>query len=290
MSGSTSTEARNVTEIRGGTMSTPTSAVSFKSYGGNAPENYERYFVPSIGAPLANDLIDAASLRPGEAVLDVACGTGIVARIAAQRVGPTGSVAGLDMNAGMLEVARSASASAGISWHEAGAEAMPLPDESFDALTCQMGLQFFADKPAALREMHRVLKPGGRLLINVPGPTPDVFAILEQALARHLNPEVAGFVGRVFSLHDAGEIRRLLETASFGSIEVEASTKSLPLGAPVDFLWQYVTSTPLVAAVAQMNDENRAVLEHDVVAGWQGLLTSEELVVQLGIVTAKSRK
>jgi hypothetical protein len=94
----------------------------------------------------------------------------------------------------------------------------------------------------------------------------------------------------VFSLHDHGEIRRLLEAASFGSIEVEASTKTLPLGAPVDFLWRYVTSTPLVAAVAQMNDESRAVLEHDVVAGWQGLLAGEELVVQLGIVTAKARK
>jgi ubiquinone/menaquinone biosynthesis C-methylase UbiE len=271
-------------------MSTSVSAVSFESYGGNAPENYERYFVPAIGAPLAQDLIDAASLRPGEAVLDVACGTGIIARIAAERVGPTGIVAGLDLNAGMLEVARSVSASGGIEWYEGNAEAIPLPDESFDVVTCQMGLQFFADKPAALREMLRVLKPGGRLLINVPGPTPDVFAILEQALARHLNPEVAGFVGQVFSLHDPGEIRRLLEAASFGSIEVEASTKGLHLGAPVDFLWRYVTSTPLVAAVAQMNNESRAVLEHDVVAGWQGLLTGEELVVQQGMVTAKARK
>jgi ubiquinone/menaquinone biosynthesis C-methylase UbiE len=271
-------------------LSTSPSAVSFRSFGGNAPENYERYFVPAIGAPLAHDLIDAASLRPAEAVLDVACGTGIVARFAAERVGPTGAVAGLDVNPGMLEVARSVVASSGIEWHEAGAEAMSLPDESFDVVTCQMGLQFFADKPGALREILRVLKTGGRLLINVPGPTPDVFAILEQALTRHLNPEVAGFVGQVFSLHDPGEIRRLLEAASFGSIDVEASTKSLHLGAPVDFLWRYVTSTPLVAAVAQMNDESRAVLEHDVVAGWQGLLSGEELVVQLGIVTAKARK
>lgn len=97
-------------------------------------------------------------------------------------------------------------------------------------------------------------------------------------------------MGQVFSLRDPGEIRRLLEAASFGSIEVEASTKKLHVGAPVDFLWRYITSTPLVAAVAQMNDESRAVLEHDVVAGWQGLLTGEELVLQQGIVTAKGRK
>jgi predicted RNA methylase len=78
-----------------------------QSYGGSAPENYERYFVPAIGAPLANDLIGIAALRPGERVLDVACGTGVVARLASQAVGSAGTVAGLDINPGMLAVARS---------------------------------------------------------------------------------------------------------------------------------------------------------------------------------------
>jgi ubiquinone/menaquinone biosynthesis C-methylase UbiE len=273
----------------GGVMANSQSTVSFKSYGGNAPENYERYFVPAIGEPLAVDLVDAAALGRGEAVLDVACGTGIVARLAAERVGKTGRAAGLDMNAGMLQVARSLPASSGIEWHEANAQDLPMLDHTFDVVTCQLGLMFFPDKPAALREMRRVLKPAGRLLANLPGPTPDGFAILEQALARHLSPDAARFVGQVFSLYDPAEISELIETAGFSSVDVETSLKALYLGAPVDFLWRYVTSTPLVAAVSQMDDEGRAALEHDVVSGWQGLLTDEELVIQLPIVTVKAR-
>ena len=79
----------------------------YEAYGGSAPENYERYFIPAIGAPLATDLIDTAALRPSERVLDVACGTGVVARLAAERVGATGTVAGIDINPGMLAVALS---------------------------------------------------------------------------------------------------------------------------------------------------------------------------------------
>lgn len=100
------------------------------SYSQNAAENYERYFVPSIGRPVATTLVEAADLRGGERVLDVACGTGIVARLAAERVGPNGAVEGLDPNPGMLAVAREAASSdASMAWHEAPAETMPLPDE-----------------------------------------------------------------------------------------------------------------------------------------------------------------
>ena len=102
-----------------------------KRYAGTTAENYQRFFVPAIGAPLAADLIDIAALRPGELVLDVACGTGVVTRLAAERVGATGIVAGLDLNPGMLVVARSATPSdMAIEWHEGSAESMPLPDES----------------------------------------------------------------------------------------------------------------------------------------------------------------
>ena len=114
-------------------VSTSTTAVSFKQYGGNAAENYERYFVPTIGIPFATILLDAAGLHRGEHVLDLACGTGVVTRLAAERVGPTGAVAGLDINPAMLSVARTVPTSgAPIEWHEASAESLPLADGSFD--------------------------------------------------------------------------------------------------------------------------------------------------------------
>ena len=268
-----------------------TQPTSFEHFGGSAPENYERFFVPVIATPLATNLIDTAALRRGERVLDVACGTGIVARLAAERVGDTGTVAGIDLNPGMLEVARSVTPSSMvIEWHQSSAEAMPLPDEAFDVVLCQMGLQFVPDKLAALREMQRVLAPGGRLIINVVGPKPRVFAILAEALAHHIKPEVSAFVDLVFSLHDTGELQHLISGAGFREVAIQSDTRTLRLPAPEEFLWQYVESTPLANAVAQVDDATRAALERDVVAKWQAFSEDGALTLHLGVVVATARK
>jgi len=262
-----------------------------KAYGGNAPENYERFFVPAIGAPLATDLVCRAALRPSERVLDVACGTGVVARLASQHVGGTGTVAGLDIHPGMLAVARSATPPGmAIHWHQASAEAMPLADAAFDAVLCQIGLQFMPDKPAALREMQRVLAPGGRLVLNVPGPTPQLFTIMAEALERHVGPQAAGFVNHVFSLHDTAQLQNLISGAGFRDVSLQADTKSLRLPPPEEFLWQYVHSTPLAAAVAQVDDDRRGSLERAVVAKWQEFEQDRALVLQVRIVVATARK
>ncbi|MDP8927806.1 MAG: methyltransferase domain-containing protein [Actinomycetota bacterium] len=123
--------------------------ISFETYGGSAPENYRRYFVPAIGEPLARDLLQVADLGAGERVLDVACGTGVVARLAAEHVGANGDVVAVDINPGMLHVARSTTPpDVQIDWREGSAENLPLPDRFFDVVLCQMGLQFVADKLA----------------------------------------------------------------------------------------------------------------------------------------------
>ena len=262
-----------------------------RAHSGNPAENYERYFVPAIGAPAAGDLIEIAALRPGERVLDVACGTGVVTRLASQRVGSDGTVAGVDINPGMLAVARkTTSAAMTIDWHEGSAEAIPLPDASFDVVLCQMGLQFVPDKHAALSEMHRTLAPGGRLILNVPGPTPEPFVIMAKALGRHVGPEPAGFVDQVFSLHDPTELRSLIQEAGFREVSVQANTKSLVLPAPEEFLWQYLHSTPLAGAVEKVNEERRDSLERDVVAGWQEFVEDRALMLRVRMVVATARK
>ena len=224
--------------------------VSFKTYGGSAPENYERYFVPAIGRPLAVDLVTAATPRSGERVLDIGCGTGIVTRLVREAVGSEGSVAGVDINPGMLAVAEQQTP--GIEWYRAGADGLPLPDTSFDLVLSQLSLQFFPDRLAALREAHRVLRPGGRIAVNVPGPTPTLFAVMEHALERHVGRPAAAFVGAVFSLHDTTEIHELLVAAGFSDVVVTATTATLALPAPAEFLWQYIHSTPLDTAVADL--------------------------------------
>jgi ubiquinone/menaquinone biosynthesis C-methylase UbiE len=235
-----------------------------KTFSGSAPENYERFFVPAIGGPLATDLVNAAALRPGEQVLDVACG--IVARRAAEQVGPTGSVAGVDMNAAMLEVARSATTAA-IRWYETTAEAMPLPDDAFDVVFCQLGLQFVADKAAALREMRRVLVPGGRIYVSVPTPT-RFFNVLEKALARHV-PDAAPFVRLVFAVNDPQALEALFRDAGFEDVVIHPISKQLRLPSPQEFVWQYLSCTPLASAMLDLDATVRTALEHDVVEGWQ---------------------
>lgn len=260
-------------------------------YSKNPSINYERFFVPAIGEPLATDLIDRASLRQGERVLDVACGTGIVARLASQETGVDGTVAGLDVNPDMLEVARSTSPpDTPIEWHQASAEAMPLPDASFDVVLCQMGLQFMPDKPAALREMGRVLAPGGRLILNLPGPTPRIMAVMEEAFARHLGAEVAGFVNLVFSLHGTEEIQNLVSGAGFHDVSVQSDTRSLRLPAPEEFLWQYVNSTPLAGAMEPVDEEHRVLLERDIVSKWREFVKDHALMLQLRVNVATARK
>lgn len=257
-------------------------------YRGTGPENYEKYFVPAIGAPLAADLLAAAALRPGEKVLDVACGTGIVTRLAAAQVGDRGSVAGLDVNAGMLAVARAAAPDgAPIEWYETGAEAIPLADASFDVVLCQLGLQFVADKVRAMSEMRRVLKPGGRLLLNLPGPMPPLFAVLRDALARHIDPKCGGFVDLVFSLHNPEQLVRLMADAGFARHAAERTHKALRLPPPADFLWQYVHGTPLAALVGQASEAQRAALAREVCAQWQAFVSDGTLTFDVDITTVR---
>jgi ubiquinone/menaquinone biosynthesis C-methylase UbiE len=263
--------------------------ISFETYRGSAADNYQRYFVPAIGAPLAANLIDLAALRAGERVADIACGTGVVTRLAAERVGAEGAVVGVDVNPEMLAVARGAAADSAIDWYEARADALPLPDGAFDVALCQLGLQFFPDKPIALLEMRRVLADGGRALINVPGPTPGVFTVLDEALARHVSPEASGFVRAVFSLHDPDEVRELLSGAGFDAVEARSTLKALRLPAPEQFLWQYVQSTPLEAAAARLDQEQLTALERDVVAGWEPYTDDGGLLLEVNVTVATAR-
>src|SRR5829696_3510380 len=167
----------------------------WRQVGANAAEVYERQLVPVMLAPWAARLIDLAEVQPGQHVLDVACGTGVVTRLAAERVGTAGRVVGLDINPDMLSVARPLAPVGGatVEWLEASALEIPLPDAAFDVVLCQHGLQQFPDRPAALGEMRRVLAPGGRLGLCVwsriegsPG-----MAALTEALERHVGVEAA---------------------------------------------------------------------------------------------------
>lgn len=180
---------------------------------------YEALFVPSLMAPFAPVVADAAGIAPGAHVLDVACGTGVVAREAARRAGASGRVIGLDANPGMLAVAREQSPAIG--WELGRAEALPFPDGSFDAVVSQFGLMFFTDPRAALSEMRRVLRPGGHLAIAVwDGLAAMAAFAAEVALFQRIAGQRAAAALRApFALGDA---RALTHLALTGGLEAPA--------------------------------------------------------------------
>jgi ubiquinone/menaquinone biosynthesis C-methylase UbiE len=189
---------------------------------GSAPELYERYLVPAITSIWAADLIDRAKPRPGEAVLDIACGTGVVARLAAEQIG-SGRVVGLDFNPGMLAAARSAlNTGVSIEWVEGSALNLPFPDNSFDLVLCQLGLQFFPDRPLALREMRRVLAAPGRIVLSVYSAierTPAAYAFVT-ALDQRLGNQASKIKRAEHIFLQADDVRRLMTKEGFEQVQV----------------------------------------------------------------------
>ncbi len=191
-------------------------------------EIYDRYYGPAMFAPWAEVLLQLAAPRPGERALDLACGTGIVTRQLAPRLGPGGSLVAVDLRPTMLAVARSLPPPEGaaVDWRQGDAMALALPGGAFDLVVCQQGLQFFADRAAALREVRRVLAPGGRAAFAVWREVAQqgVFQALVAAEIRHLAPLgiTAAHANAPFVLGDPAELRGLFEGAGFGRIEVLA--------------------------------------------------------------------
>ena len=237
--------------------------------GGNAAEYYERYHAPAIVGPWAADLVALAPPKPSDRVLDVACGTGIVARTAAQHATRPARVVGLDLNSAMLAVARSLPPVPGapIEWHVGSALAMPLPDQSFDLVLCQQGLQFFPDRPAALREMRRVLAPGGRLALSVWRAIQHnpYHVAVAAALVRHIGAEVAASLHAAFSLGDGDELRALVAEAGFQGVSIRPAQKMHSVGPAADFIRGWLAGSPRAEAVARLDDATRAALVDDVV-------------------------
>ncbi|MEX0684217.1 MAG: methyltransferase domain-containing protein [Dehalococcoidia bacterium] len=262
---------------------------------GNLAENYERYLVPAIFRPWAIGLVDLAAPQQGERLLDIACGTGVVARIASERLGPAAKVTGLDLNPGMLAVAGSVTpAGASIEWQQGNAEGMPLPDEGFDVVLCQQGLQFFPNKATALREMNRVLAPGGRLALSawrdikhIPG-----YLALAETLTQYVSPESGGFLQMLGSLDDPAELRNLIEEAGFTDVTIRVESGELRFSSPEAFVWEIVQCTPLVwmTPVTQADESTRTNLVNDVASRLQEYVHDDRSLafpIEATVVTAK---
>lgn len=183
-------------------------------------EAYERLMVPALFAEWAPRVARAARIAPAQRVLDLACGTGVLARAAARVVGERGRVSGIDPNPGMLAVARRVAP--GVDWHDGAAESLPFPDDSFDAVVSQFGLMFFADRAAALRELQRVLRPGGAFAVAVwaslkanPAYAAEISIVERISGGRAADPLRAPF-----ELGDTDALRRIFIEAGVANVNI----------------------------------------------------------------------
>ncbi len=235
------------------------------------PEMYERALVGPLFRPWVEPLLDDAALKAGDRVLDIACGTGIVARLAKQRLGGTGKVVGVDMSAPMLAVARGVAPD--IDWREGDAQALPLQDdEVFDVVLCQQGLQFFPDKPAAVGQMRRALAPGGRLGISTWRPDEElpVLRELRGIAERHVGP----VEDRRHSYGQAEPLEALLRGAGFGDVRVKVESRIIRFEDGAAFVrLNAMAMVGMSAAAKALGEAERA----DVV---QAIMRDSEAVVQ----------
>jgi SAM-dependent methyltransferase len=243
-----------------------------------AAEVYEARFVPAFFAEWAPHLVDFARIARGQAVLDVACGTGIVARTVAARLGSTGRVVGLDLNEAMLTVARRVRPE--IEWRQGDVSALPFADGSFDAVLCQMALMFFPDRVGALREMRRVAVDGGTVAVLVPArlETQPAYGPFVEMAARHAGPDAASLLSAYFACGRLEVLTALVESAGLRAVTSATRLGQARFPSVDAFVAAEVNATPLGGRLSEAVYERIRAGAHDVL---RPFLTADGLAVPL---------
>lgn len=187
-------------------------------FAGSIPQIYERFLVPLIFAPYAADIARRTAARAPSRVLEIAAGTGVVTRALAAALPPSAAIVATDLNLPMLDHARAIGTVRPVAWQQADAMRLPFSDHAFDAVVCQFGVMFFADKAKAFGEARRVLRPRGALIFNVWDRIEEnEFAdVVTQALGACFPADPPRFLARIpHGYHDAGTIARDLAGGGF---------------------------------------------------------------------------
>ncbi|GIK42188.1 MAG: hypothetical protein BroJett011_60210 [Chloroflexota bacterium] len=234
-----------------------------------AAERYEHILVPAILGPFAQALVEWSALQPGEVVVDIGCGTGAAAHFAAEKVGPAGRVIGIDVNGGMIEVAKARTPQgAPIDWYQKSAYDLPLANQTADIALCAQTLQFLDNRPQALAEMYRVLKPGGRVTLSSWTNIQEspYFNNLVAVISHHINHDTAAGLGAAFNLSNPDEIRSLLDKAGFRAIEVAATQLELELPPVEEFVPRHISATPMAVGFNTASEAERQAVLNDLAA------------------------
>ena len=247
---------------------------------GSAPQLYERFNVPASTRPSAEQMLEHVSLHEGDRILDAACGTGIVIRLIADRFGNIGSFVGMDLNSGMLDVARENEPNnVSVEWRQGDLCALPFPDDSFDVVLCNQGMQYAPDKSVALGEIRRVLASGGRLVFAVWSEEPPYQMALADALRRHVSAEAAVSTLSGYTLRDTDTIRTLLGGAGFQDIKMQELVMTRREPSSADSVLEFVARMPIARDVATVSEEARQAIGQEVSTALQPYLEGDEFVM-----------
>ena len=255
-----------------------------------AAELYESQFVPALFAEWAPRLTELAGVAPGQAVLDVACGTGIVARTVADIQRGRDRVVGLDINEAMLDVARRVRPE--IEWRQGDAAQLPFADGTFDVALCQMAFMFFPDRTQVLREMARVVTAAGTVAFSVPSrlDAQPAYAPFVEMAARHAGLEAKNLLGAYFASGDLDELRRLVDAAGLQLTATRTYMGRVQCPSIDAFVATEVESTPLRerindAVYARIREEARALLRPHVTPGG-----AAEIPLEGHVIAARPRR
>jgi ubiquinone/menaquinone biosynthesis C-methylase UbiE len=206
--------------------------------------------------PWTDDLILTAECRDGDHVLDVACGTGLVANRINLVSRKLCAITGIDINEAMLTVARR---NPQIEWHQGSATELPFADGSFDVVLCQQGLQYFPDRDKAMREMARVIVPGGRIALNVWGALErqPFYAALVDGIATFLGADARSALELPFSLNTAEELRTLAQDAGLRNIRIRFEHRTTRYPTAAGLVTGFMGATPVTAQFLALSDDRQ---------------------------------
>ena len=253
---------------------------------------YEQDIVPTIMQPYTASMFERVILNAGERVLDVACGTGIVVRLAVEKFGNIARISGVDINSGMLEIARAhaPATSIPVEWRESDMCELPFPDASFDVVLCQQGLQFVPDKLAALREVRRVLTPKGRLAFTVWSEVSPYAAALSEALAHHISAETAASSLTPFQFREVKMIEDLVEDAGFREVTMQELVVFAPMPASVEGIIADTKRRPFARDVAAASEASRQAFGQEMSTALKAYYDGDKLSIPLKSHLVQARK
>lgn len=247
---------------------------------GNAAAIYEDQKVPAMFAPLADATLNAVTLFDDDIVLDVACGTGIVARKVRDKIDPASRIVGADLNEGMIATAKSLTdaQSRSCEWHTADAMELPFEDAVFSIVFCQQGLQFIPDKESVLREIHRVLRPSGRVALTVWSGMADFMVPIAEALSRYVGDDVAEKAKAPFA-YNGESLLPIISDIGFVDVSIEKLTINRTIQATESAIRDEVMGLPIASSVKAKGEDVLQKIVHETLDGLSSFLQSNEFVV-----------